>query len=324
MKLRPALLALMMRRRGEGGLVKTVRRKDRSRSRWLVVLYSAALLASPACQSVKTRTFAADRAGAEGAIRVALSQDRPASIELTLIAEPADPPATRWVLASFIRGDEQASGVVALLSDPGLSLHERSRTFDATPEGLKAAAAFQKEAPRGSQVLLRYPNYRSDEPHSWRWFTRYPGNVIPFEAGVCSEYDCADYRDLRTVWVVVPFSDDRRFGPYAATPAGIAEAVGVAKARRGQVAIEMPSHGSGAREAHLSNVSVLEDGRICGEAYEYPLGVEERCYLYSRIAAFSVRDRNTNLADALGDAASFPFRLVGAAVTATVMGAAGN
>lgn len=304
--------------------MKTVRHRGDARASWRVVLSAAALLALPGCQSVKTRTFAADRAGAENAIRAALSQDRPASIELTLIAEPAEPPATRWALASIIRGDEQASEVVALLSDPGLPLHERSQTFEATPEGLKAAADFRKDSPRGRHVLLRRPNYRSDEPHSWRWFTRYPGSVIPFETGVCSEYDCADYRDIRAVWVVVPFSDDRRFGPYAATRAGIAEAVGVAEARRGQVAIEMPAHGRGVREAYLSNVSVLEDGRICGEAYAYPLGVAERCYPYSRITAFSVLDRNTTLADALGDAASFPFRLVGAAVTATVMGAAGN
>lgn len=294
------------------------------RSVWISLLSALAVVALAACQSVKTRTFGADRAGAENAIRIALSQERPTSIDLVLKGESAPAPATRWSIASFIRGDEAASEVVGLVRDTDLPVALRSQAFDPTPEGLKAAAAFKEESGGLRYVILRYPNLDSSEPHTWRWYTQPPFSVIPFDTGVCSEFDCADYADIRAVWVFVPFSDQRRFGPYPATRAGIVEAMGVAEVRRGEVAIEVPAKGSATREAHLSNVSILEDERICGEAYEYPLGVEERCYSYSLIASLSVRDRNTNLADALGDAATFPFRLVGAAAVATVMAGAGN
>ena len=69
------------------------------RSVWISLLSALAVVALAACQSVKTRTFGADRAGAENAIRIALSQERPTSIDLVLKGESAPAPATRWSIA---------------------------------------------------------------------------------------------------------------------------------------------------------------------------------------------------------------------------------
>lgn len=292
----------------------------------LAMVAAALLLAG--CSSMRTRTFAADHDGAVNAIKVMLAQERPDSLQLVLKQEPAKARAHVWRSTSGARLSEGASGVITIdRSEADGSL--RARSYAPTAEGAMAAEAFRGERPASRSLMVRGGSYQSREPHAWRWFTTAPTSIHAFDSGLCVEYECADFADIRSVWATPnPFGVNSvaTYVPesFPVNRDGALAAILAATAMRGQVSVEISAPAGVERTVFLSTVSVLEDGRICGEAHESPFGVAERCYSYTQVERIEVRDRNTTFADALGDTLTAPFKVVGAAAVILVLAVPGN
>lgn len=294
------------------------------RGRWLVV--AMALLVLPACQAMRTRTFEADRAGAQAAIATALRQETSSQIRFSLRAEPAEAPRTEWRSAYF--DDKETLGVIAFRSNQHVPPQDRWRSFAPTEAGLAAARAFAREAGAGEtggwEVHVRVP-WKAEQPaapHAWGWTTGWRTETVPFDAGVCLRGKCLPYDDIRAVRAV---AFDQQSDPYPGSREGFMAALRdpVMDLHNSRLAVEirMPERGAD-RDISLFEVSVLEDTRICGLSSEYPLATLERCYAYADIAdAFSVQDRHATLGEALADTVTFPFRLVGAAAASAGIGA---
>lgn len=285
---------------------------------------SAVLMLLPGCVAMRTREFAADRAGATAAIHVLLKQDKSASINATLKKAPAPVPTAAWrapLLNGVPYSHPDYSGVVVVDVRDGVPADERAHTFAPTQAGLLAAGAYAKEVSSGRWIMVRLPYaaiYREVVPNAWGWIGVAPSNVMPFDTGVCFRDRCFEYADIRTVMVATP---DAEAGPFQATRAGLLAAMADPLAETGQVLIETSlPQSSISKASYFYTVSVLEDARICGTAAEYPLAAKERCYAYTEIEGFEVWDRNATARDVLSDVAMFPFRLVGGAAAAIAMG----
>jgi hypothetical protein len=277
-----------------------------------------------ACQSMRTREFAASKSGAAAAIKVLLKQPQNGSIDFTLKKEPVEAPSREWTDQNYVRAYDTVTGVVVIEHGQDASSAQRSWTFVGSREGLAEARAFATEgsSSRGVMVRLERGTDHLGDPYAWGWYGASPASVAPFDEGVCLEFDCVDYSQVRAIWAVTA---EWQSGPFPATRAGVLAAMSdpVAMMRNGRVIVEAPQPMDRVwRPVHFSTVSVLEDDRICGQAAQIPLAVTERCYAYSNIEGFEVRDRTVTLADAVSDTVTFPFRLVGAVTMATVMGAA--
>jgi hypothetical protein len=283
---------------------------------------AVALLALAGCQAMRTRTFAADRAGAVDAIQTALRQEHATAITFNIEAETASSPETAWRHPVYAR-DKTIRGVVAINQNRSLPSEARWRSFAASREGLAHAQAFATQAGATWETLVRLDVDASERTasHAWGWVSGWMDETVPFDAGVCFSGTCLAYEDVRTVRAVV---FDEQSLPYPVSREGFEAALRdpLMFRRNAHLAVEVRRPARAARrEANLYDVSVLEDGRICGTASEYPLPAIERCYAYGEVAGgLRVSDRTSTLGEALADTATFPFRLVGAAASSAGIG----
>lgn len=168
------------------------------RGRWLVV--AMALLVLPACQAMRTRTFEADRAGAQAAIATALRQETLKTITFDVAAEAAAAPVTAWRQPARASHLDMRS-VVAINRDRDMPVAERWRSFEANAEGLAEAQELAR-APGSTwmaHVLLDAEASTAAAPHAWGWKTGWRHETVPFDTGVCISETCFAYEDIRAV-----------------------------------------------------------------------------------------------------------------------------
>lgn len=276
------------------------------------------------CMASRTREFVADRAGANGAIDVLLWQERFGAIEFDLKPEASSAPTHEWIDWRGLSLQEEISGVVVVDFANGLAPTERTRAYAPSRAGLGEAEIDALGTGKMRAVFVRVP-LRAQRPSTtfeWGWSSTSPGGVYAFEQGVCLSHDCYGFEDVRSVRAV---ATEAQSEPYPVSRAGVLAAIGdpLGAGRGGRVAIEVrrPAWKSSAA-VHMTDVSVLEDARICGSAGEFPLAHMERCYAFADIdGPLKVADRTHSLGDVLVDTATFPFRLVGAAAASAAMGA---